>query len=1081
MRTVALGAVVAMFFLAGVPASVAAQEKGDDYTPKIEGTEDKPVEPEKPKVETGKRRPGLSAEDLYRVKPSASEEKLQAAIDSLYSIIDMSEDDDPEKPVYYSRLANLYWEKAESYFMRAYSDDMDKNVLEATKANDQARIQELEAQRELLIESQKEWRRKAVKIFQEIEQKYPDYPKLDNVLFYLGNFSSQMGDPEAGYNYYTKLITRFPESKYIPDALVNVGEYFFQKDEFETANEFYRRVEKYKESRIYPFAMYKEAWCHYNMGEYEDAFKKFVAVIQYAIKMEADGAGPKIGLKAEAQKDIVLAYSQIGKEQNALPFFKEIAPEIYLVLGARLAQLYADQGEPDKAIRMYKAVIEEAPDSPKVLTYQRLIVENADKTTDKRLTRKEIQRLVKLYAALQQENSSIVSGESPKIEEMLRRMAIGYHLEAQRTMEKKAMLLAQEVYDHYLTLFPEGSGRYQMLMNHAILLYQLESYEKAVEEYERVIQMQPDGKYSREAAYTSLLCYYKLIDLSKETQVKSDDTDEAQEVEIPRLYANMVGACDRFVAMGPDDPEGLIQAKFAAAKILYDFNHFKDAAPRLSELIEKFPTSEVAPDSAKLLLSSYTMMRDINNLNAWAEKLYSMPPLAKGELLTIIMKIRDQAKFNRCFQYEFDKEYESAAECFVDYTRKFPNSKLMDKALYNAAVNYQRAKKYERALQVNAALYNCCAKTSKLGPRALFLIAETYRHAAVYDTAADYYEQYAQKHPKEAKVKEALIFASKFRRELGDYKKAIKDYEHYISRFRKDPKVPAVFFDMGNLYARQNNWKKALSHFKSYLSKYRNVGGVNLLLAAYQEVGKALMEMRKNKDARKQFDVVIETFKKLPAEDKKKVDRRGVAAIAWAYFNIGESMFREAAGIKLTRSKLKEDTEKKMKVLIDAEKYFLTVLSLKQPLWNTAALFKIGAAWEKFADDFENSPLPRGLNELEKEEYKLQLSDAAQQFRQKAAGAYKACLEEAKTNHIFNDYTEQAEQRLSVLEFQFAGMKEYRVRPGYYAAGANPPAFKQQKILVFQPAAPVDEGGDAEKPVGAGPEGVGAAEGGEQK
>ncbi len=1076
MKRVLTCTLLAAFLCGWVLQGPVAQEKGDKFKPTIEGSVKK-VEPAKPKVKKGKARPGLTAEDLYRVKPSASEEKLQAAIESLYRIIDYAEDDDPEKPVYYARLANLYWEKAEAYFMQAYSDEMDNQVMAASKVNDEARIAELEAKRELLLDSQKEWRRKAVKIFQEIEQKYPDYAKLDMVLFYLGNFTTQMGDPEAGYGYYTKLITKFPESKYIPDGLVNVGEYFFQKNEFDTANEFYRRVEKFETSRIYPFAIYKEAWCHYNMGEYEEAFKKFVDVIQYAIRMEKDGAGPKIGLKAEAQKDIVLAYSQIGKEGNAIPFFKSIAPDIYLVLAARLAKLYSDQGEPAKAIKMYKAIIQEEPDSPTVLTYQRLIVEAADKTTNKLLTRKEVQRLVKLFAALEQESSSIVQTERDKVEELLRNMAMGYHLEAQKTMEKKAMLLAREVYDHYLTLFPEGgAGRYQIIMNHAILLYQLEDYGAAVEEYEKVIALDPKGKFAREAAYTALLCYYKLIDTKKTTKVKTDEEEESAKKELPPLYGNFVAACDRFVAMGPEDEEELVQAKFAAAKVLYDFNHFKEAAPRLAEIIDRFPSHEVAPDSAMLLLSAYTMLRDINNLNAWAEKLYAMPALAQGELLAIIMKIRDHAKFNRCFQYEFDKQYEAAADCFVDYTQKFPESKLKDKSLYNAAVNYQRARKYEKALKTNAALYNCCARTSKLGPRALFLIAETYRLAAVYDTASDYYEQYAAKHPKESKVKEALMFASKFRRGLAQYDKAVKDYNLFMKRFRKDPMVPAVYFDMGTLYSKQGKWKKVISHFRSYLKKYRNAGGVNLLLAAYQEIGKAYLESRKYKDARKQFDIVIETFKKLPPEDKKSIDRKGIAAIAWAYFNIGETMFKEAAKIKLTRKKLKEDTQKKMKVLLDAERYFLTVLSLKQPLWSTAALYKIGAAWEKFADDFENSPLPRGLDEFEQEEYKLQLSEAAQQFRKKAAGAYKKCLEEARQQHIFNDYTEKAEVRLSVLEFQFAGMKEYRIRPGYLTAGVNPSGFKEQKAAVFQPTDSDTE--LKEQPVPGAP---GTVPGGEQK
>ncbi len=1050
LRTKVQTLALVMVLTLGAPA-LRAQETEPDFRPKIEG-EVKKEEPKKdPAARKGPARPGLSAEDLYRVKPSASEEKLQAAIESLYRIIDYAEEEDPEKPVYYARLANLYWEKAESYFMQAYSDEMDKEVSEAEKANDQAAIRAAENKRSLLLESQKEWRRKAIKIFQEIEQKYPDYDKLDMVLFYLGNFTTQMGDPEAGYEYYTKLVTKFPESKYLPDALVNVGEYFFVQDEFDTALEFYKRVSTFEDSRIYPFAIYKEAWCHYNMGDYEEAFKKFVRVIQYTMELEKSGKGPAIGLKTEAQKDIVLAYSQIGKESQAIPFFKSIAPDIYLVLSARLARLYADQGEYARAIKMYQAIISEDPDSPTVLTHQREIVENADKMGDKLATRKEVIRLVELYKVLQEENSAIVSQERDKVEELLRNMAIGYHVEAQKTMEKKAMLLAQEVYDHYLALFPEGTGRYQMLMNHAILLYQLEQYDKAVAEYERVIAYDPAGKYVREAGYTALLCYYKLIDTKKSTQVKMEDEEETSAQEIPEMYANMVRACDRFVSMQPEDPEELIQAKFAAAKILYDFNHFEEASPRLAELVEKHPGSEVAPDSAKLLLSSFTMMRDINNLNAWAEKLHAMPQLAQGELLGIITKIRDRAKFNRCFQYEFDKQFEAAADCFVDYTRKFPDSKLMDKSLYNAALNYQRAKKYENALKANAQLYNCCAKTSKLGPRALYLIAETYRAAAVYDKAAEFYEKYASDHPREVKVKEALIYASAFRRGLGEYRAAIANYEKYMKLFRKDPKVPAIFFDIGALYARQENWKKALSHFQNYLKRYRTDGGVNLLLAAHQRIGEAYAKLRRAKEARAQYDKVTKAVETLPAEDRAKLNRKGISAIAWAYFGIADGMFEEAASIKLTRKNLKEDTEKKMKVLLDAEKYYLTVLSLKQPFWSTAALYKIGFAWEKFADDFENSPVPRGLNEMEVEEYKLQLSEAAQNFRKKAAAAYKKCLEEAKTHHIFNDYTEKAEQRLSVLEFQFAGMKEYRARPGFLTAGANPPGFKQPKVVIFQP------------------------------
>jgi hypothetical protein len=221
-------------------------------------------------------------------------------------------------------------------------------------------------------------------------------------------------------------------------------------------------------------------------------------------------------------------------------------------------------------------------------------------------------------------------------------------------------------------------------------------------------------------------------------------------------------------------------------------------------------------------------------------------------------------------------------------------------------------------------------------------------------------------------------------------------------------------------------------------------------------MGNIYTDQRDIKAARGQADAVIQAFQKLTPEEKKAIDRKGVSAIAWAYFSLGETLFDDAAKVKLARKTLKEDTEKKMKVLLEGEKNFLTVLSLKQPYWNTAALTKIGAAWERFATEFENSPMPPDLTDMEKEEYKLQLSEAAQQFRTaKAAAAYKRCLEEARTSHIYNEYTEKAEERLSQLEFQFAGMKEYRMKPGFYSPGTNPPSFRIHKVSVFQPAADI--------------------------
>ncbi|MBM4370700.1 MAG: tetratricopeptide repeat protein [Deltaproteobacteria bacterium] len=1039
------------------PGPLAAQpapeggEKEDGYTPRITGPSEVPETPREV-VETGKpKKPRISAEDLYRVRPTQSEAKLQAAIESLYSIIDYSPDDDPEKPGYLARLANLYWEKAESYFMKAYSPEMDQEITAAIDSGDPEQRAAAEARRQRQLDLQVEWRQKAIKIFQEIEAKYADYPKLDMVLFFLGNFLTQMGQSDEGYRYYEQLITRFPTSEYLPDTLVNIGDYYFDQNDYMTAMGFLERVEKFKEHRIFGYALYKRAWCHYNMGEYEDAFKGFVRVIEHSLEIEKAGKTTRIGLKNEAQKDLVLAYSQVGQAGQAIPFFFELAPEIYLSLAAQLANLYLDQGEPRKSIDMYKYIIDETirkePQSPLLLTYQRAIVDASDRLANKLETRKEVKRLVELYTALQERKDPIIDQERPRMEDLLGKMAVLYHLEAQKLGDRKTMLLAQEVYDHYLNLFPDAGERYNMTMNLAILHYQLEDFEAAVKRYEEVLAMDPRGPHAEEAAYTSLLAYYKLIDV-KGGKIKEEEQDieDAAEKEIPPLYASMIRACDRYVEMKPGDEEQVAQARFASAKIYYDFNHYPDAATRFTEIIERWPEHENSPDSAKMLLSSFMMMRDIRSMNAWAEKLYAIPSLAQGDLLVIINKIRDRAQFNQCFEFEFDKQYERAAGCFLTYARNFSTSNLVDKAYYNAALNYQRAKKFLLALEANAGLYSCCSRTSDLGPRALYLIADTFRMAGVYDQAAINFEKYVEAHPKSPKNQEALVYASKFRRSLGQYKEAIADYKTYIRRFPQDPKVPAVYFDMGMLYKKQNDHKQAIVHFQTYLDKYRNRGGVNYLLAAYQEIGDSLLKTNQKPRAQKMFLEVIEVFKALPAEEKKTIDARGLSSIAWAFFNLGDEAYKEAVDVKLTRQKLKENTEKKIAGILKAQEYYLTVLALKHPYWTTAALARIGSAWQRFATEFENSPLPPGLTPDEQEFYKLQLTEEAGKFRKQASDAYKRCLEEAVKSKVFNEFTEKAEKELSVLEFQFSGMKEYRARPEYFGQGTNPPGFRLRPV-----------------------------------
>ena len=97
-------------------------------------------------------------------------------------------------------------------------------------------------------------------------ERYPKYPRLDEVLYFLAENLSKRdrNDPDA-LKAYRALIERFPKSRFIPDAWMAVGEYWFDKStgkdraaNLKKALGAYRKAAEYQESSVYGYALYKQ-------------------------------------------------------------------------------------------------------------------------------------------------------------------------------------------------------------------------------------------------------------------------------------------------------------------------------------------------------------------------------------------------------------------------------------------------------------------------------------------------------------------------------------------------------------------------------------------------------------------------------------------------------------------------------------------------------------------------------------------------------------------------------------------------------------------------------------------------------
>ena len=67
----------------------------------------------------------------------------------------------------------------------------------------------------------------AVNQYTQIVQKYRDYPRTDEVLFFLAHNLMDLNEEKKALIAYGKLVKDYPKSRFVPDAYLAFGEYYF--------------------------------------------------------------------------------------------------------------------------------------------------------------------------------------------------------------------------------------------------------------------------------------------------------------------------------------------------------------------------------------------------------------------------------------------------------------------------------------------------------------------------------------------------------------------------------------------------------------------------------------------------------------------------------------------------------------------------------------------------------------------------------------------------------------------------------------------------------------------------------------
>lgn len=699
-----------------------------------------------------------------------------------------------------------------------------------------------------------------------ILREHPGFRRLDEVIYHLAESYKNMGMTSQAVPYFQKLVQQHPKSKFVPDAQLGLAEYFFQSDLLYAARDGYLKVLKFNKARVFNYALYKLAWCYFNLGGREkkyyriavDTFKKVIGNID----RQGEVKRYKIEFRNQALNDLVVAFSALpeGIEEARQYFMKRGGMKLAVEKLERLAKYYLANDQDPPAIKIYRWFISLQPEGKRVPDFLAIIIESL-KRIGKRgpIEREQLAMIEKFkpvapYSQKHKGNAELLKKVRRMAEEAMEELYGFYHENAQKFAKKRKenYLKAAQFRKLFLKNFPDSSKATAVKFYLAEIIYfQQENYAEASAYYEDVVKA-GSSPYLAEAAEKRILCYNHLMRTArKRTKLgryyryarlfkgkwrgrkgkayKRWLKQAAAKVErerkrllvkktIPKWEVHFVNSSDDYVKL-VKKPTQAVPVMYNAAQIYFYNHHYSDAIQRYAYIVDNYPKHKFAGYAANDILECYNRVRDWAKMEFWAKKLREIKGF-KGRSKKELNRIVALSIFKQADEKNKAKNPVEAAVELLRLQKELPNDVLSREALYSAASYYSVGRKNKEAVATFEKMIRTYPKSPKV-PDAIFTIASIFDGTANFQKAAENFER-LKKFPRYKQTSIAVFNAAALRRNLAQFNQSIDNLKYYRLKFRKTKEAGEAIFRIGQLYEEQKDWKNALTQYKRYTNLYKS-------------------------------------------------------------------------------------------------------------------------------------------------------------------------------------------------------------------------------------------------------------------
>jgi len=846
------------------------------------------------------------------------------AIESLQAIIKKKKGSREEADLWY-RLAELYMRRSKSG--RFFDLHKDTPLMKLSPFP-------------LPNEKGSEAVKRAIKIYTKIELDFPSFKQMDAVLFNNAFANQQVGAYKQSEALYQKLLTRFPKSPLIADGTLAAGELLYDQGKFREALDHFLRVEKFPNSRVYSYGMYKAAWSYYNMRDSENGIKKLVDVVKTNPPLQ-DGEVPtnRHNLRREALRDLTVFIGDSYAADKLFPFFENLVTEDELGEAmVDLAKLYDSHSRQKEMNVFLGEYIDKRPSGPDVVKAHLFLVEanetlkKRDQVIDHLQYASDLCKKDSTWRSLQQPEEAKVSCEEDFRRTSLDMAKKWWEIWLKNKQNVAFSDLTQKLFKLILENEDPTKPDLKTRFAYAELLFQLEKYDDASLQYKMVGDKATEEPLRHDANYAALYSKEKSI------EKKKDALKEAERKELATNYLTK-------------HPNGKFATlvKFKVGHIAYEENNYPEAEKWLKPLatLKGADNADIKKKSEDLLLDILNIRKDYTGIKEFSKQV--MNSTTDETRKKNMNKILEEAHFTEIQEFAKTGDKDQASEKLIAFAKEHENSKLSQDALWQA-------------------------------------LSLLYAEGKVFD-AAELSLKYVQKYPDDKRNLDALKEAAKAYADVGQISKSA---ETLVKIADLDKKNRNAHLELAaDIYLLEKKIKEARAAYNGILSAADNKTLTRIygkLLDSYKNDPKSgELEKLQNQILAKGIEpyttqIMIDRAKAMLDSGKTtaafdlamKANGRDVAPEVRAEARLIQARILEK---ELAQQSVKAREEKFAMVLsMKTEKldkahtaYFTTLKMSKDPYQQLEAMRGIDRCYGNFIESLQSMPLPATLSPADQE------------------------------------------------------------------------------------------------------------------